>query len=79
MGSDPPFRFVTASLHVDYLRPTPLGVPLEIRGSVEEVSGRKVIIDSTVSAEGAVCAHGKVVAVQMPEHLLPDTDSEKGS
>ena len=74
MGSDPPFRFVTASLHVDYLRPTPLGVPLEVRGSVEEVSGRKVVIQIHVAAEGEVCARGKVIAVQMPEHLLPAKD-----
>ncbi|MDH3814139.1 MAG: PaaI family thioesterase, partial [Acidobacteriota bacterium] len=71
MGTDPPFRFVTASLQVDYLRPTPLGVPLELRGSVEELSGRKVIIRTTVSAEGELCARGRVVAVQMPEHLVP--------
>ena len=71
MGSDPPFRFVTASLQVDYLRPTPLGVPLEIRGVVEEVSGRKVVVLATVSAEGEICARGRVVAVQMPEHLIP--------
>ena len=71
MGSDPPFRFVTASLHVDYLRPTPLGVSLEIRGSVEEISGRKVVIQITVSAEEEICANGRVIAVQMPESLLP--------
>jgi len=72
---DPAFRFVTASLQVDYLRPTPLEVPLEVRGSVEEVSGRKVVIQATVSAEGEICARGKVVAVQMPEHLVPVTSS----
>ena len=76
MGTDPPFRFVTASLHVDYLRPTPLGVPLEVRGSVEEVSGRKVVVQATVSAEGEVFAHGRVVAVQMPEHLLADYETD---
>jgi len=75
LDDDPAFRFVTASLHVDYLRPTPLGVPLEVRGSVEEVSGRKVVIQATVSAEGEICARGKVVAVQMPEHLVPVTSS----
>ncbi len=68
--SEPPFRFVTASLQVDYLRPTPLGVPLEIRGTVEEISGRKVIVAATVSAEGEVCARGTVIAVQMPEDLM---------
>jgi acyl-coenzyme A thioesterase PaaI-like protein len=71
--SDPPLRFVTASLKVDYLKPTPLGVPLEIRGRIEEVSGRKVVVAATVSAEGEVCARGRVVAVQMPEHLMSVT------
>ena len=71
LDTEPRLRFVTASLHVDYLRPTPLGVPLEIRGKVKEVKGRKVVVDATVSAEGKLCARGEVVAVQMPEHMMP--------
>jgi hypothetical protein len=38
-------RFVTASLAVDYQKPTPLGVELEVRGRVVEIKGRKVTID----------------------------------
>jgi len=68
MDSDPPLRYVTASLHVDYLKPTPLGVPLEVRASVKEIIGRKVVVISTLSADGEVCARGKVVAVKMPEN-----------
>ena len=75
MDSEPPLRFLTASLQVDYLRPTPLGVPLEVRGKVEEIKQRKVVVSSTVIAEGEICAKGKVVAVLMPEHLVP-TDKE---
>jgi len=71
MDTDPPLRFLTASLHVDYLLPTPLGVPLEIRGRMKEVKGRKVIVESTLSADGKICARGEVVAIQMPEHLIP--------
>ena len=70
MGTAPTLRFVTGSLQVSYLRPTPLGVPLEIRGKVEEVKGRKVVVSATVSAEGEVCAKGQVVAVQMPEDMF---------
>jgi len=70
MDTEPPLRFVTASLHVNYLRPTPLGVPLEIRGKVMEIKGRKVIVESTLSAEGKICAQGEVVAVQMPEDMF---------
>ena len=69
MGSEPALRFVTASLHVDYLRPTPLGVPLEVRASVKEVKGRKVVMTAMLSADGNVCAKGEVVSVRMPEHL----------
>lgn len=70
MDTEPQLRFLTASLQVDYLRPTPLGVSLEIRGIVEEITERKVVVRSTLIAEGEVCAIGKVVAVKMPENLI---------
>lgn len=70
MDTDPPFRFLTAYLHVDYLRPTPLGVPLEVRGRVREMKGRKIIVEATLSAEGQICARGEVVAVEVPDRLL---------
>lgn len=69
MGSLPAFRFVTASLNVDYLRPTPLGVPLEIRGRVEELKEKKVVVLATVSANGEICAKGRIIAVRMPETM----------
>ncbi|MFZ4438958.1 MAG: PaaI family thioesterase [Syntrophales bacterium] len=72
MDTDPPLSFLTASLDVDYLLPTPLGVPLEIRGRVKEVKGRKVIVESTLSANGKICARGEVMAVQVPEHLVTE-------
>jgi acyl-coenzyme A thioesterase PaaI-like protein len=72
LGTEPALRFVTASLHVDYLRPTPMGVALEIRGRVKEIRGRKVVVEVAVSAQGATCATGEVVAVQMPDHMRPD-------
>mgnify|MGYP003617128491 FL=1 len=71
LGSEPPVRFVTASLHVDYLRPTPLGGPLEIRGRIEEIKGRKIVVAETVSAGGQLCARGRVVAVRMPAAMAP--------
>jgi len=69
MGSDPPFRFVTASLHVDFLLPTPIGVPLELRARVKEIKGRKVVVTATIAARGATCVRGEVVAVQVPDRL----------
>ena len=66
-GSEPPLRYVTASLKVDYLRPTPLGPELEIRGRVREVKGRKVVVEAWLMANGEVCARGEVIAVRLPE------------
>ncbi len=67
MDSAPPFRFVTGSLLVTYLKPTPLGPALVVRGHVREISGRKVIVDSTVEVDGVLTARGEVVALQMPD------------
>jgi acyl-CoA thioesterase FadM len=69
MGTEPDLRFVTASLHVDYLRPTPIDAPMELRGRVEEIRGRKVVVDIVLRSKGNICARGKVVAVQMPDYL----------
>jgi acyl-coenzyme A thioesterase PaaI-like protein len=67
MDSLPAFRFVTGSLQVSYLKPTPLGPVLEIRGRVKEIKGRKVVVEATVYADGIATARGEVVALQMPE------------
>jgi acyl-coenzyme A thioesterase PaaI-like protein len=72
MDTLPALRFLTASLHVDYLKPTPLGVALEIRGRVSEISGRRATIDEWILANGVTTVRGKVVAVQVPEKLIED-------
>jgi len=70
MDTLPRLRYVTASLHVDYVRPTPIGGVLELRAEVKEVKGRKIVVGMTLSAGGEVCARGEVVAVPMPEKWL---------
>jgi acyl-coenzyme A thioesterase PaaI-like protein len=72
MDTDPPFRYLTASLHVDYLHPTPIDESLEVRATVKEIKGRKIVVSSTLSAGGQICARGEVVAAQVPEYLMPE-------
>ncbi len=67
MDTLPPFRFVTGSLRVDFLKPTPISSAIEIRGRVKEIKGRKVIVETTVQVDGVVTARGEVLAVQMPD------------
>lgn len=65
MGDDgPPIRFVTASLKVDFRRPTPLNCELLITGSLRAIEGRKAIIDLSLQAGDLVCCTGEMVAVQ---------------
>ena len=70
MDTLPAFRFVTASLHVEYVKPTPLGIPLVVRARAKDITGRKVIVLAELSANQIVCARGEVVCVQMPEHMV---------
>ena len=70
-GSEEVARFLTASLHVNYLKPTPINETLEVRATIKEIKGRKVVIASRLIAGGEVCATGEVVAIQVPEHLMP--------
>ena len=64
-SGEPIARFVTASLKVDYLKPTPLGIELEIRGRVTEIKGRKVLVDLRLLADDTLCAKGSVVMIQI--------------
>ena len=77
MDTQPPIRFLTGSLNVKYLKPTPLGPPIELRGKIIEVKGRKVVVEVTVKVNDAVTATGEVVAIQVPEHLTfePETNA----
>lgn len=71
MGSSPALRFVTGALNVSYLAPTPQGVELELIGRFSEVKDRKVIVEITLSANDIICAKGQVIAVLMPDSMIP--------
>jgi acyl-coenzyme A thioesterase PaaI-like protein len=62
-------RFVTAALRVEYLKPTPLGPQLEIRGHVTERSQRKAVVVLTVTAEEVVTVRAEVIAVRIPKTM----------
>jgi len=64
-SGEPVARFVTVSLTVDYLKPTPLGVELSIRGQATEIKGRKVTVKLELLAGETLCATGRVITVQL--------------
>ena len=72
MDSLPSLRFLTASLSVDYHKPTPLGPTLEVRGRVREIKGRRVTIEEWILVNGIVTVRGQVIAVQVPKAMIED-------
>ncbi len=68
IGSQPLITYVTGSLKVDYLKPTPLnGEPVELRARVTEVDGRKTWMECSLWAGGQVTARGQVLGVRIAE------------
>ncbi|HMK08439.1 MAG TPA: PaaI family thioesterase [Anaerolineales bacterium] len=74
MGSEPPIRFVTASLKVDYLRPTPIEGPLLLRSRFDEIGRRKVIVRTDLFVGDLLCVQGQVVTVRLRDEGSPATD-----
>ncbi len=65
MGDDGEFmRFVTASLKVSFLRPTPIAEELVIRGRLLGIEGRKVQVALSLDAGSEACAKGEMLAVR---------------
>lgn len=64
-GIAPP-RFVTASLNISYMKPTPQGKLLKAVGKVTEIHPKKWKAEIEIFAEDELCAAGEVVGVVMP-------------
>jgi acyl-coenzyme A thioesterase PaaI-like protein len=66
MDTEPGIWYVTASLQVAYLKPTPINEPVRLRALVKESAGRKTVVSCSLFARGEECARGQVVAVRVP-------------
>lgn len=62
-------RYVTASLHVDYHRPTPMGKTLTITGTALKAEKSRVTVDVEIFARGKLRARGRVVAAPIPRSM----------
>lgn len=62
-------RYVTGTLTVRFVAPTPIGVELELTATVRESGERKSVVDVTLTAGGVTTATGEVVAVRLPESM----------
>ena len=65
MGED--IWYVTASLAVDYLRPTPIDQGIELIATVVERRGRRTSAECVLSAGDKERARASIAAVRVPE------------
>jgi len=66
IGAEPHLWCVTASLKLDYLAPTPIDRPMELRARVRRTEGRKRWVDCTVRSGGREVVRAEVLAIEVP-------------
>ena len=67
IGTEPEIWYATASMKVDYLRPTPMGEELTLRASVSDVAGAGTVVDCVLEAAGKERARARVETVRVPD------------
>lgn len=65
--AEPIPRFVTATISVDFRRPTPTGATLELRSRVVSLEGRKAWIDTDVFADGQITVTGRTLMIMVED------------
>lgn len=62
-------RAVTASLDVQYVRRTPLDVPLDLHANLVSIDGRKLVVEGHIEHDGqpTVTARGLFITIGQPE------------
>jgi len=66
LDNELPLNFVTGSLHIDYLKPTPLNGELLLRSTITEIKERKVKVKTDLFVNDILCVKGEVIAIEIP-------------
>ncbi|MDR2364687.1 MAG: PaaI family thioesterase [Zoogloeaceae bacterium] len=69
-------RYVTASLKVDFLRPTPQNAELTLSARLLEHSGRKARLAMTLAAAGQICAQAEMLAIRFRDPAEADDNPQ---
>jgi hypothetical protein len=68
---NPPYWFAIGSLKVDFIKPTPVDKPVELRARIKEMHEKKALLSCTLYFEGQECVRGEVLAVRVPSVTGP--------
>ena len=64
----PKYWFATASIKVDFLKPTAINKPVQLRAKIKEMHEKKAVISCSLFSDGEERARGEVVGVRVPSH-----------
>jgi acyl-CoA thioesterase FadM len=62
----PEYWFATASMKIDFLKPTPVNKPFQLRAIIKEMHEKKAVVACSLYSEGEECARGEVLGVRVP-------------
>ena len=74
-GSKEHVMYVTASIHVELLRPTPLDKPVHLRARVKEISGPRISVTCSLFSGDVKCATREIIAVRVDVDKFLDKKS----
>lgn len=75
LHSEPVYRYATGTLNVKYLAPTSSLSPVELRATVQQIKGRKVVLHCKVFSEDHPTAEAEVVAIRVTDSSQPVAQS----
>lgn len=74
LGSQPHYRYATARITVNYLKPTPNDRPITLRAQVVQIKGRKTELTCQAYVDGVKTAEAEVIGVRVYEGVAePDS------
>jgi len=62
----PKYWFATASLKVDFLKPTPINKPVQLRATIKEMHKKKAVVTCSLYSGGEECARCELIGVRVP-------------
>ena len=58
----PEIKFMTRSLDVDYIHPSPLNTKLVLRAEVKKINGKEAVIRCSLFADDKECVQAQIIA-----------------
>lgn len=65
LDSQPEYRYATGTMTIKYLKPTSNDIPVELRATIKEIKGRKVVVDCRILSNGQLTALAEVIAIRV--------------